>query len=283
MTTEQYDIKTNIKIGQQIFENLPNDIRPGWAGLILSRFDNYIKDIPTSIKELYPIIDNKDRWKEAHGQFSKIRQFLLDNKNYQPEAYLLLAELVAKVTYNASGETAPFDSDSGHHIPSPVLKATEHFDDSRLEDEVKSVILLFARNKKFKDNITAAKDFLLYKKIDDILWFDWDPIGINDIAPRDEYQSYVPEIFGLVKAKADRQEIASRLFKLETDNIGMTGTIENCLRIADKILDASSEERKAAYNMGIYASVAGRYELGGRISRHLIFSINRSAANATPA
>ena len=245
MTTEQYDIKTNIKIGQQIFENLPNDIRPVWAGLILSRFDNYIKDIPTSIKELYPIIDNKDRWKKAHEQFSKIRRFLLDNKNYQPEAYLLLAELVAKVTYNASGEPAPFDSDGGHHIPSSALKATEHFDDSRLEDEVKSVILLFARNKKFKDNLTAAKDFLLYKKIDDILWFDWDPICINNIAPRDEYQSYVPEIFGLVKAKADRQKIAKRLFKLETDNMGMSGTLENCLEIADKILDASGDKEKS--------------------------------------
>jgi len=238
MTTPQYDIKTNIEIGQQIFENLPNDIRPGWAGLILSRFDNYIKNIPVSIKELYPIIDTKDLWKEAHGQLSKIRRFLLDNKNYKPEAYLLLAELVAKVTYNASGQSAPFDSDSGHYIASLALKATEHFDDNKLEEEVTSTILLFSRNKNFKDNLKAAKDFLLYKKIDDILWFDWDPIGINDIAPRDEYQSYVPEIFGLAKAKADRQEIANRLLKLETENMGMSGTLENCLTIADKILQA---------------------------------------------
>jgi len=153
-----------MEIGQQIFENLPNDIRPGWAGLILSRFDNYIKDIPVSIKELYPIIDTKDRWKEAHGQFNKIRRFLLDNKNYQPEAYLLFAELVAKVTYNASGQSAPFDSDSGHYIASLALKVTEYFDDNRLEEEVTSAILLFSRNKKFKDDLTAAKDFLLYKK-----------------------------------------------------------------------------------------------------------------------
>lgn len=247
MTTEQYDIKTNIEIGQQIFETLPNDIRPSWAGLVLSRFDHYIKDIPTSILELYPIIDNKDRWKEAHGQFTKIRVFGLENKNYKPEYYLRLAELVAKVTYNASGQPAPFDSDSGHYIASFALKATEHCDDNRLEEEVKSAILLFSRNKKFKDNLTAAKEFLLYKKIDDILWFDWDPIGVNDMAPRDEYQGYVPEIFGLVKANADRQEIAKRLHKLETENMGMSGTIENCLTIADKILETTAE-RKAAYN-----------------------------------
>lgn len=238
MTTEQYDIKTNIKIGQEIFENIPNDIRPGWAGLVLSRFDHYIKNIPTSISELYPIIDDIDRWKEAHEQFTKIRVFGLENKNYEPENYLRLAELVAKVTYNASGQSAPFDSDSGHYIASLALKATEYFDDNRLEEEVKSVILLFNRNKKFKDNLTAAKDFLIYKKIAEILWFDWDPIGINDLAPRDEYQGYVPEIFGLVKAKAGRQEIANRLHKLETENMGMSGTIENCLTIADKILKA---------------------------------------------
>src|SRR5690606_16263709 len=155
MTTEQHDIKTNIKIGQLIFENLTNDIRPGWAGFVLSRFDHYVKDIPTSIIDLYPIIDDKDRWKEAHEQFTKIRMFGLENKNYEPENYLRLAELVAKVTYNASGQFAPFDSDSGHYIASFALKATEYFDDNRLEEEVKSVILLFNRNKKFKDNLTA--------------------------------------------------------------------------------------------------------------------------------
>lgn len=147
MTTEQHDIKTNIKIGRQIFENIPNDIRPRWAGLVLSRFDPCIKDIPTSILELYPIIDNKDRWKEAHKQFSKIRVFGLENTNYKPENYLRLAELVAKVTYNASGQSAPFDSDSGHYIASLALKATEHFDDNRLEEKVKSAILLFSRTK----------------------------------------------------------------------------------------------------------------------------------------
>ncbi len=238
MKTEQYNIKTNIKIGQQIFENLRNDIRPGWAGLVLSRFDHYIKDLPISISDLYPIIDDKNRWKEAHEQFAKIRVFGLSNKNYKPESYLRLAELVAKVTYNASGQPAPFDSDSGHYIAGLALIATEYFEDNRLEEEVKSAILLFSRNKKLKDNFTATGDFLLYKKTDDILWLDWDPIGINDVAPRDEYRGYVPEIFGLVKAKADRQEIANRLRKLETENIGMTGTIEYCLTIADKILNA---------------------------------------------
>lgn len=60
MMTEQCYIKTNIKIGREIFENLTNDITPGWAGLVLSRFDQYINDILTSISELYSIIDDKN-------------------------------------------------------------------------------------------------------------------------------------------------------------------------------------------------------------------------------
>ncbi len=236
MTT--YDIKTDIQIGRQIFDNIPNAIKPGWAGLILSRFDNYIQSVPTAINELYPIIDKQENWKKAHSQFGKIRRFLLDNKHYQPEAYLLLAENVAKVTYNSSNEPAPFDNDSGWYISSLALQAATYFDDNRLEEEVKSCILIFNRNKHFKYNLTAALDFLLYKKIDDILWFDWDPIGVKDLAPRDEYQSYVPEILALKKSGADRNEIATRLLKLETENMAMGGTFENCLTIADKIIQA---------------------------------------------
>jgi len=236
MKTEQYDIKTNIKIGQEIFDNIPNEIKPGWAGLVLSRFDQYLKAIPTSILELYPIIDDEDRWKEAYEQFTKIRRFGLENKNYEPENYLRLAELVAKVTYNASGQSAPFDSDSGYYIASLALKATEYFDDNRLEEEVKSAILLFGRNKYFMDNFTAAKDFLLYKKIDNILWFNWDPIGINEIAPRDEYQSYTPTIFKLKTNGANRETIAKALHEIETATIGVVGDIDHCRQVADKII-----------------------------------------------
>lgn len=236
MNSEIYDLKNDIKTGKDIFENLPHDIRPFWAGNILSRFDSYITEIPTPVADLYSMIDDKNRWKEAHKKFSAIRVFSLENKNYKPENYLRLAELVAKVTYNASVEPAPFDSDSGHYISSLALKTVEYFDNERLEEEVKSAILLFNRNKKFKDNLTAAKDFSVYKKIDDILWFEWDPIGINDISPRDEYQGYVPEIFRLVKTKAGREEIANQLYKFETENMGLQGSFENCLIVADRVL-----------------------------------------------
>lgn len=233
--TEAYEIKTNIEVGRQIFENIPNELRPGWAGLILSRFDPYIKGVPTEVKELFPIIDNEGRWYEAHEQFSKIRVYLLNHKNYQPEYYLHLAELVAKTTYNASYSSAPFDEDSGWYIPSFALKAAEHFNETTLEDELTSTILVFRRNEKLSDSLTAAKEYIAYKRIDDILWNDWDPIGINDIAPRDKYYSYIPDMLQLLKANASVEEVSKRLYQLETINMGVPGDIETCRKVAEKI------------------------------------------------
>jgi len=52
----------------------------------------------------------------------------------------------------------------------------------------------------------------IYKLIDEILWKDWDPIGVNDIpSARDEYQSYTPQVFSLKTANADPEKIAQHL------------------------------------------------------------------------
>ena len=76
----------------------------------------------------------------------------------------------------------------------------------------------------------------LYKAIDEILWKDWDPIGVNDIEDvRDEYQGYTPAIVKLYKSKADAKIIADKLHEFETQNMGMIGNYENCMKIANKI------------------------------------------------
>jgi hypothetical protein len=76
----------------------------------------------------------------------------------------------------------------------------------------------------------------LYEAIDLILWKDWDPIGINDIAPRDEYQGYTPTIYRLKTSGADEETIAKTLHEIETETIGVEGSIEHCRRVADKII-----------------------------------------------
>jgi hypothetical protein len=234
--TDSVGLRTNIEVGRELFEAIPNDVIPGWAGLVLSRFDKYVLNVPSQIKALYEIIDDQNRWKEAHEQFTEIRKFLLANEKFSPAHYLHLAELVAKVTYNATGLPAPFDSDSGWYIASFASQAAQQLEEDYIEEEIKVALLMFSRNKEFKINLDEAKDFIIYKKVDDILWFDWDPLGVNDIAPRDEYNWYVPQIFSLQKSGADREQIASLLFKFESERMGMGSTIENCLRIADKII-----------------------------------------------
>jgi len=84
----------------------------------------------------------------------------------------------------------------------------------------------------------SQKHKLLYKAIDDILWNDWDPIGVNDIDEvRDEYQSYTSHIFSLVIHGADKIKLAKHLYEIETVNMGMLGNLKHCESIAEKILN----------------------------------------------
>ena len=79
---------------------------------------------------------------------------------------------------------------------------------------------------------------LVYKKIDELLWFEWDPIGVNDIEEvRDEYQSYTPQIFSLKINGADKETIAKYLNKIATDNMGLEGNIDHCREISDKVIN----------------------------------------------
>jgi len=92
----------------------------------------------------------------------------------------------------------------------------------------------FRSNGKYKE---------LYQKVDEILWNDWDPIGVNDIAPRDEYQGYTPTIFNLIKKDADKETIAQKLLEFETQNMGLFGNIEHCRQVADKIINLNENKK----------------------------------------
>lgn len=66
---------------------------------------------------LVSILQDPNRWKEAHDQFSRIRTNvtlpLERQKRADAEAYFAhVAENAAKTAYNCSGEPAPFDEDS---------------------------------------------------------------------------------------------------------------------------------------------------------------------------
>ena len=51
-----------------------------------------------------------------------------------------------------------------------------------------------------------AKQLELYKRIDEVLWQDWDPIGVSDCeGARDEYHSYLPKVFRMAYSAGDRK------------------------------------------------------------------------------
>jgi len=77
----------------------------------------------------------------------------------------------------------------------------------------------------------------LYKSIDEILWFDWDPIGINKIGPREEYQGYAPQVYRLKVNGAGKTEIAKHLDEMVTERIGLESNMEFSERIAEKIVE----------------------------------------------
>ena len=46
----------------------------------------------------------------------------------------------------------------------------------------------------------------LYSRLDEILWKDWDPIGVYGIQEaRDEYYRYLPDVFHMVLARISHE------------------------------------------------------------------------------
>ena len=67
-----------------------------------------------------------------------------------------------------------------------------------------------------------AEQLQLYKDIDEILWKDWDPIGVSSMgAPRDEYNTYVPQVFKLAIEDAAPLKIAEYLHRVVTERMGL--------------------------------------------------------------
>jgi len=62
----------------------------------------------------------------------------------------------------------------------------------------------------------------LYRAVDEILHYMWDPIGVSGIpGAREEYQAYVPEVFRLLLDQGDEQAIADHLGRVATERLGM--------------------------------------------------------------
>lgn len=124
--------------GRVIYEGVPNDQQPDWAGAILL----YVSGEAFHCDELASIVDlsyDERKWIEAHDAFQAIRKLSLQNEKLNrqdshQQLVLDIGETAAKVIYNASGGPAPFDHHAGWRMATRVRRLVEFVGQKDFED-----------------------------------------------------------------------------------------------------------------------------------------------------
>lgn len=126
-----------MEAGKLLFQRLSNDLRPRWAARILRLvLEKAGIQSPLFAKVLYDA-DHQRLWGDGHRAFSTLRDSTLKLDEVRRTrgltegqdtlaCVLALAELVAKVTYNAANPPDEFDEDSGWWIVSSLKAFTNH-------------------------------------------------------------------------------------------------------------------------------------------------------------
>lgn len=83
----------------------------------------------------------------------------------------------------------------------------------------------------------SPKDKQLLQRIDEVLHYRWDPLGVSDTPEaRDEYESYVPRVFQLLKATTDGNDVADYLHWTNTEQMGVGANRKRDAEIVDLLL-----------------------------------------------
>lgn len=78
----------------------------------------------------------------------------------------------------------------------------------------------------------------LYRRVDEVLHYLWDPIGVSGIPlARDEYQSYVPQVFALLNENANTERIAGYLNEVVTKRMGLRENADATLHVVAVLQD----------------------------------------------
>jgi hypothetical protein len=126
-----------LEAGKLIFERLPNVVRPMWASRVL-RLVLEKGGIQSSLfDQVLHTADQQAKWENGHRLFSTIRDSTLKLDEIERAhrltdeqelfaSVLSLAELVAKVTYNATKPDDEFDRESGWWIAACLRGFVDH-------------------------------------------------------------------------------------------------------------------------------------------------------------
>ena len=78
----------------------------------------------------------------------------------------------------------------------------------------------------------------LQTRVNEVLHYIWDPIGVRgEPHARDEYDSYVPQVYALLQSGATVETIAAHLDKIVTERMGLHSNISHSLLTALNLLD----------------------------------------------
>lgn len=76
----------------------------------------------------------------------------------------------------------------------------------------------------------------IQESINQVLFHDWDPIGVNDLAPDDEYNFYVGGIYRLLVSDAAEFKITEHLHQLEVTQMEVSSNREKLKDVAEKLM-----------------------------------------------
>ena len=79
----------------------------------------------------------------------------------------------------------------------------------------------------------------LNRRVDEILYYLWDPIGVNDEpAARSEYAGYVWNVFAKLISNEGNEALTELLLSFEKENMGLPGNVEHAKKISGILIDA---------------------------------------------
>jgi hypothetical protein len=83
----------------------------------------------------------------------------------------------------------------------------------------------------------TQKERELYRRVEEVLHYMWDPIGVAGVPQaRDEYESYAPKVFQLVRDTADGKDVASYLSWVSTDRMGLEPNPDSDSEVVEVLL-----------------------------------------------
>jgi len=89
------------------------------------------------------------------------------------------------------------------------------------------------------EHLLRAKTY--HDAIHKLLMQEWDPIGVAGIPEaQDEYDSYIPQIYGILIRREPRWKLVDYLWWAETENMGLHGNRHRTERVADLLMQIQS-------------------------------------------